>query len=125
MALSYSAIGQVDVPEGVVGRSDQPTNLSLRVVDITLATVTDYSSGLSLVGSNVPGMNQIVGVAGVEVRGSTTASVIKGLAGAYNVVTSKVQLYKQGGATTRSLLEVVASDDLADGDKVRCFVVGW
>lgn len=126
MALSYSIQGQVDVSAGRVGQTGGPTDLTIRVADVTIGTVSsDYSSGVTLVASSL-GVNAILGIIGAELRASSGTA--KPVVGQWDVATSKLRFYEPNiaatSATNKVLAEIVATDRLAAGDIVRLTYIG-
>lgn len=126
MALSYSSLGQVDVPTNLVGQTSGPTDCTIRVADVTVGTVSaDYSSGLALVGSSL-GVNGILGVLNAEVRASS--GTLRAVVHKWDVNTRKLRFYEPDiaatSATNKALAEIVASTRLADGDIVRITFIG-
>lgn len=133
MAVSYTKLGQVDVSPGVIGRSDQPTDLSLVACDITVSVATtDYTSvGIAPAASQLGGLTQVVGIVGGQVRAS--GGGISAVIPQWDVANSTIRLYLPNvsgtiAATNANLLtEITAANTkhLNDTDIVRVFAVGW
>lgn len=126
MALTYSALGQVDVPAAAVGQTGGPTDCTVRVADVTIGTATaDYSSGLALTGSSL-GVNGILGILNAEVRASS--GTLRALIEKWDANTSKLRFYLPDiaatSATNKVLAEIVSSVHISNGDIVRVTYVG-
>lgn len=126
MGLTYAALGQVDPAPNAVGQTGGPTDMQIRVADVTIGTATaDYSSGIALTASSL-GVNAIFGILDAEVRASSGTQ--RALIERWDANTSKLRLYLPDiaatSATNKVLAEIVSSVHISNGDIVRVVYVG-
>lgn len=117
MALSYSTT----IDKGV--RQDRfAGGMRIAVVDVTVATSTDYSSGLALTASKF-GMNYILDVPKATLRASSSTHSGE-VTAFWDSNTDKLRIYRLAGSDATALTEVAGSN-LAANDVVRCTVLGY
>ena len=121
MALTYTALGQVDPSRVVLDQSSAPTDLTMRAIQFSFLT-TDYSSGLAITPSSA-GFTAILNVFGATLRSS--AGTHKKVLPIFDVANTKLRFMNAAGATATTTYTEITNADMADSDIVSCVVVGF
>lgn len=123
MALTYASLGLIDPSRQEVDKTSPPNNLKCALVEVTIGSTSDYSSGLTLAASSC-GLAAIFGAFGMSLRQS--GGTARNLVGMWNANTAKFQIVQEqfNGTTADHALAEITGAALAANDVLRVFLVG-
>jgi len=111
MAISASVLGEVQPAERFIDYPSQPARLKSKIVDVTLSSSGDYSSGFSL--ANVltaVGGNAIVGAVVINAR-VAAGTALFGF-GSYSTATGLVRFFAAIASQTSATDYTAANGDI-------------
>lgn len=124
MAETYAILGYIDPSRSEVDLTSAPNNLKCSLVEVTIGSTTDYSSGITLSASSC-GLSAILGSFGMSLRQS--GGTARQMLGAWNANTAKFQIFQQdaNASTADAPFAEISGSALAAADVLRVFLVGF